>query len=289
MLIDGKLLAEKILVSLSKRVQTLEESLHIQPHLGVIIVGNDLATASYVKQKKRMGEQIGGVVSVYQYPETIPQKELEKSIDFLQESGELDGLIIQLPLPKNLDTESLTNRVEKEKDVDGFRNDSSFHEPIAIAAVKILEEIFSLEHEKKKIAAKEFLEWLKMQKIVVLGKGKTGGKPILALFEEMGLHPVIVDSKTANPGEITKEADILVCAVGNKGTIINEAMIKKDVILLGIGMHRGADGKLHGDYEIEDIKDKASYYTPIPGGVGPVNAAMLLSNVIDAAEKNRQL
>ena len=324
MLIDGKLLAAKILEDLRKRVENLSNGKNITPHLGVIVVGEDPATASYVRQKKKMGEQIGGTVSVYNYPDSIGQSELEHNIDFLQKEGDLDGLIIQLPLPKQLNEEELTNRVDKDKDVDGFREDSEFDEPIAIAVIRILEEIYDLEQEKpaeKRIGNTErevkgdergrapdnaqattganidgretigrplndFRTWLKAQKVVVMGKGKTGGKPILTIMKKYGVEPTIVDSKTQNVSEITQTADILVCAVGGQGTIVNESMIKKDAILIAIGMSLGADGKLHGDYEPEEIADKASYYTPVPGGVGPVNAAMLLVNVVDAAEKN---
>lgn len=324
MLIDGKLLAAKILEALKKRIEDLSYEKNKIPHLGVIVIGDDPATASYVRQKKKMGEQIGGIVSVYNYPSTIDETELEQNIDFLQKEGELDGLIIQLPLPKHLNEETLTNRVEKNMDVDGFREDSEFDEPIAIAVIRILEEIYDLEKEKpaeKRIRigqetrgdtagkdsgsadrqtegaltegkaeagprAKEFSAWLKAQKVVVMGKGKTGGKPIITIMRKYGVEPTIVDSKTQNPEKVTRSADILVCAVGGRGTIINESMIKKDAILIAIGMSLGSDGKLHGDYEPEEIADKASYYTPVPGGVGPVNAAMLLVNVVDAAEKS---
>ena len=320
MLIDGKLLAAKILEDLKKRVANLTEEKNKTPHLGVIVVGDDPATASYVRQKKRMGEQIGGTVSVYNYPAGIIQSELQQNIDFLQQEGELDGLIIQLPLPKQLNEETLTDRVDREKDVDGFREDSAFDEPIALAVIRILKEIYDLENAKnpkhrsgfKEVASSkyhvlsknydmhnskyiipdtskksdEFTNWLRAQKVVVMGKGKTGGKPIITIMKKYGIDPVIIDSKSSNPSEITQTADILVCAVGGKGTIINESMIKKDAILIAIGMSLGADGKLHGDYEPEEIADKAAYYTPVPGGVGPVNAAMLLVNVVSAAENS---
>jgi len=284
MLIDGKQLAEKILVELSRRVEKLKEEKKIVPHLAVIRVGDDPATTSYVNQKKRMGEKIGGTVSIYNFPFTIQQDKVLECIDFLQKEGNIHGLIVQLPLPSQLDEEILTQAVDKDKDVDGFRQDSSFNEPIAEAVIRILEEVFLVERQKKKTTAKEFISWLKPQKIAIMGKGKTGGKPIINIFKSLMLNPIIIDSKTPNREEITKTADILICAVG-KGKIITEGMIKKDAILICIGMSLGPDGKLRGDYDSEDIKDKASYYTPVPGGVGPVNAAMLLTNVVDAAER----
>lgn len=285
MLIDGKLLAQQILEDLGKQVAELHQTRHIQPHLGVIVVGDDAATASYVRQKKKMGEQIGGIVSVYNYPKSIKESELEENIKFLQENGELHGLIIQLPLPEQLNTEKLINMVDDDKDVDGFKETSKFNEPIAEGVIKILEYVFKEERAKKKTTITDFKQWLKSQKVVVIGKGKTGGKPIIHIMKKFDIEATIVDSKTQNPEEVTKSADILVCAVGNRGTIVTEHMIKKDAILIGIGMSLGEDGKLHGDYDPEEIKDKAAYYTPIPGGVGPVNAAMLLANVVKAAEQ----
>ena len=286
MLIDGRLLAQKILEDLAKKVYNLQETYNKQPHLAIIKVGDDPATASYVRQKEKMGKQIGGIVSTYNYPESISQEELMKSINFLQKEGEIDGLIVQLPLPAHLHEDELTQAVDANKDVDGFREDSDYVMPIAAAVIRILEDVFQEETAKKNTNLKEFEEWLKGQKIVVMGKGKTGGRPIIEILKKMGITPVIVDSKTQNRDEVTRSADILVCAVGGKGTIVNESMIKKDAILIGIGMHMGPDGKLHGDYETEDIKQKAAYYTPVPGGVGPVNAAMLFVNVVKAAKQD---
>ncbi|MGH7246233.1 MAG: bifunctional 5,10-methylenetetrahydrofolate dehydrogenase/5,10-methenyltetrahydrofolate cyclohydrolase, partial [Candidatus Levyibacteriota bacterium] len=284
MLIDGKQLAEKIIEDLTKKVRDLEQSSGIIPHLAIILVGDDPASIAYVGQKEKMGKQIGAVVSTYKYPLTISEKELLEHVEFLQNKTDIHGLIVQLPLPKHLDEQIVTNAVNREKDVDGFREDSLYPEPIAAAAIKILEEAHNLELEKGKTKT-IFTEWLKEKNVVVMGKGKTGGKPIIDILKEYGVEPTVVDSKTKNASIITASADILVCAVG-KGTFVHPGMIKKDAILLGIGMHRGNDGKLHGDYDGEEIKDKAAYYTPVPGGVGPVNAAELLVNVVDAAEKH---
>jgi methylenetetrahydrofolate dehydrogenase (NADP+) / methenyltetrahydrofolate cyclohydrolase len=286
MLIDGKQLAEQILENLQERVAKLQEEKHVTPHVAIIRVGDDPATTSYVKQKERMGKQIGAVVSTYNYTTSISEKEILESIHFLQTQGDIHGLIVQLPLPHHLNTETLTNAVELDKDVDGFLENSEFNEPIAEAVIRILGEIHILDQGKKEFSQemKVFKTWLQQQHIVIMGKGKTGGKPVIEILKKLHVPFTVVDSKTPNREEITREADILVCAVG-KGKIITEGMIKEDAILIGIGMHRESDGKLHGDYDAEDIKDKAAYYTPIPGGVGPVNAAMLLVNVVDAAEK----
>lgn len=280
MLIDGKKLAEKLLSNLKKEVEAFIQKTNIIPHLGVIVVGDDAATASYVRQKKRMGEQSGIIVSVYNYPLDITQEELLEHIIFLQTKTELHGLILQLPLPKHLNEKLLTEAIDSKVDVDGFKTDSKFTSPIALAVESILKEIFDLEKNKKN----NLTDWLKSQTIVVMGKGKTGGEPIISMLRAKSIEYKVIDSKTENPQSIIKKADILICAVGNKGTIINEHMIKKDAILIGIGMHKTTEGNLVGDYNPIEIKDIAKYYTPIPGGVGPVNAAMLLVNVLKSAE-----
>lgn len=289
MRIDGKLLAEQILSDLTKRVIQLE-SHNIIPHLAIIKIGQDPATTAYVNQKDRMGKRIGAEVSIYNCPVSISEQELLHNIEFLQQKGTIHGLIIQLPLPAHINEERVTQAVDASLDVDGFRKDSDFMMPIAAAVLKILEEIHSLHRAKKNSTdeLKEFKQWLRHQSIVILGKGKTGGKPIIDTLSSLKIPVIVIDSTTKNIHEIVKTGDIVIAAVGKKGTIINESDLKKDAILIGIGMHQGADGKLHGDYDNDEIKDIASYYTPVPGGVGPVNAAMLLVNVVKSAEKQIQ-
>src|SRR5436190_996677 len=147
MLIDGKQLAQEILTDLQQRVAKLQEEQSIIPHLAIIRVGDDPATTSYINQKERMGKKIGGVVSTYNYPTNVSEKELLEAINFLQTKGQVHGLIVQLPLPKHLNETTLTMAVNPEKDVDGFREDAEFNEPIAEAVIRILEEIFKIEQE----------------------------------------------------------------------------------------------------------------------------------------------
>jgi len=129
----------------------------------------------------------------------------------------------------------------------------------------------------------KFISWLHNQKIVVIGKGATGGAPILKYLRKLNTHPTLIDSKTPNPTTLTQKADIIISAVG-KPNIINSSPIKKGVILIGVGIYRGEDGKLHGDYDESDIEKIASYYTPTPGGVGPINVAMLMKNLLNAVK-----
>lgn len=136
------------------------------------------------------------------------------------------------------------------------------------------------------LSALSFINWMEAQNIVVVGKGRTGGAPTIDMLKSMGLKPGIVDSRTLNPRELTTKADILISCVG-RPNIVTRGMIKQGVILIGVGMSKGTDGKLHGDYNEEEIKDIAGFYTPVPGGVGPVNVTCLIENLILAAEKQK--
>lgn len=199
--------------------------------------------------------------------------ELKKLVDKLNSDQQVHGIIIQRPLPIQIDEIAARQIVIPSKDVDGFLPNSKFNEPIAEAVLEILKTVF----EQK--PADEFISWLKAKKIVVVGKGRTGGGPVINLFRKLEVKPLIIDSKTPNPAEIVKSADILISTVGRHG-IIRTNEVKKGAILIGIGMHKGEDGRLHSDYNQEEIASVASYYTPVPGGVGPVNVAMLLKNLI---------
>lgn len=280
MLIDGRTIANDILEDLTKRVHELEESYNIQPHLAVIRVGDDPATTSYIEQKDKTAKKIGAVVSVYNFPSNVNADDLKTAIDFLQSKTDIHGTILQLPLSPHLDSEKLLLEIHPDKDVDGFRPQSPFVVPIAQAVIKALEIPYSKTVAETK---QTFDEWLQSQKIVVMGKGKTGGQPVIALLRKRGTHVTIIDSQTQNPETITKQADILICAVG-KEEVITREMLKKDVVLLGIGMHINKDGSFAGDYDEKEIKDTASWYTPIPGGMGPINVACLMENLVQAAE-----
>ncbi len=279
MILDGRTVANHILAGLITRADTLAEK-GIIPHLAVVKVGNDPATTSYVAQKEKKGKEIGALVSVYNHPEDISQEKIQETIDFLQKDESIHGIILQLPISKHLHAEQLINSIPAGKDVDGFVKNSPFTVPIAAAIFKLLEIPCSKETF---VTGESYNEWLKSKNIVVMGKGATGGLPIINELRKRGVKPIIVDSSTPNPSAITKAADIIITAVG-RPNILTKDMITKDIILLNVGMIKGDDEKFYGDYNEEDIKDIASWYTPTPGGVGPVNVACLLENVVLAAE-----
>lgn len=294
MIIDGRTIANHILADLLIRVDELQETYALQPHLAVIRVGDDPAITSYINQKQKKAKEIGALVSVYSFPESVTQAELKKSIDFLQQNGEIHGLILQLPVPKSINYEELILDIHPDKDVDGFRPNSPFTIPVAAAVIKVLEIAYAKELEKRVTEEKEtvvanstFLSWLASKKIVVMGKGKTGGQPVADFMKHYGAEVIIIDSQTTHVADITQKADIIITAVG-KPHILTADMIQQDAILVGIGMSMDENGKFVGDYNEDDIKDKASCYTPIPGGVGPVNVACLLENLVIAAENSVQ-
>lgn len=279
MIIDGKAIASNLFEDLKKRVGKLNKK-GIEPHLVVILVGDDPASASYVRQKEIKTEEIGAKYTRYHLPENTPKQKLLSLIKKLNKDKTVHGIIVQLPLPKHLDV-AIGLKVKPEKDIDAFNPLSPYPMPLAKAVLKILENVAS---QGDTLRGRNFIEWLEAQKIVVIGKGKTGGYPTIEMFKKLGLSVSIIDSRTPNPRELTSIADIIVSAVG-RPDIVKPDMIKNGVILVGVGMYKGTDGKLHGDYNPEEIKDITAFYTPVPGGVGPVNVACLIENLIISAER----
>ncbi len=276
MKIDGREIAQNILSNLKRRVETLKKK-GITPHLVIILVGHDPASEAYVKQKAQKGEAIGIKVTVKNYQLSTTNYQLLEAIKQFNNDSNVHGIIVQQPLPPQIDVSAIINAVDPQKDVDGFHPQTKFPMPLAVAVLKILEEVsFS--------NTSTFIKWLGGKKIVIIGKGETGGGPIIKRLKELGIKTIVIDSKTPNPHELTKTADIIISSVG-KPNIVKESAIKNGVILISVGLHKGEDGKLHGDYEEEEIADIAGFYTPTPGGVGPVNVACLLENLVTATEK----
>lgn len=279
MRINGRAIAEKIYEDLKPRIGRLKDR-GISPTLAVILVGDDPASKTYVAQKEKWGEKIGVHVAVDVYKPDVTTGELVENIHSLNMQKNIDGIIIQRPLPPHIDGELLTNETSPTKDVDGFHSDSPFDPPVALAVEKLLKFVYD---KKKHPEGVTFSDWIHTQRIAILGKGETAGRPIQKLLTKRNLFPIVINSKTTNPQQIMRNADIIISAVGKPEMVTKEA-IKNGAIVIGVGMHQGEDGKLHGDYNATDIARIASAYTPVPGGVGPVNVAMLLSNVVDANE-----
>lgn len=268
MKIDGRAIADTILTGLATDVASLSKK-GVIPTLAVILVGDDPASLSFIRQKRIAAEKIGAKLMLDQLPSSASSKSLTSLIEKYNQDPNVHGIIIQRPLPKEsrIDRGMLLT-VAPAKDIDGFVPNSPFNAPVAEAVATILEEI----HQTSK-------------HIVIIGRGETAGAPIAKLLIKQGVSPVIVHSQTPDPVQRTKTADIIISCVG-KPRVITAQSIKPGAVVIGVGMHREDDGKLHGDYEEHDIADIASYFTPTPGGVGPVNVACLMKNLIVAAKKS---
>lgn len=271
--ISGTALANSILSELKERVSTLKKR-GVVPGLAVIQVGDRPESNSYIRKKQRAGGSIGITVRLVKYEKTPYYQTIAEQINQLNNDPAIHGIIMQQPLPPLLTTQTFNTIVNKAKDVDGFREKSPYKPPIVNAVLHILRE--TLAHD-------QLTRLLKSKKIVILGRGATAGRPIAQEFLLRKIPHIIVGSGTENKEEFMKEADIIISCVGKRGVVKPECL-KEGVLLIGVGITRGNDGRLHGDYDVEKIKDIASYYTPTPGGVGPLTVMFLLKNVIKAAE-----
>lgn len=281
--IDGNEIANDLLDELKKRVEKLQEA-KITPHLAIILVGNDPGSVAYVSQKKIKAELIGIKTTIKNFPSETSMSELLSKIQEFNDDKSVHGIIVQQPLPIQINLKEIISAINPEKDIEGFHSDSHFQMPIAMAVLKILEKVYT---SASNIQLR-FVEWLKSKNIVVIGKGETGGKPIIQMLEKMKVSLATIDSQTKNPENLTTKADIIISAVG-KGNTLKPEMIKAGVALIGIGIARGESAKLMGDYDQNEVKNIASFYTATPGGIGPINVAMLLKNTVAAAEKQENI
>ena len=286
--IKGRDIALKLYEGLKRRVGELQRK-GVTPQLAVILIGNNPSSESYVAQKKKWADYIGAKVTLYRYAEDVAYEQVKKKLEELNVDTAVHAILIQRPTPKQIHLSELELVTDPQKDIDGFHPDSPYILPLPLAVEEILKFCFyTLKQNQDNNARNDFLDWLKSKNIVILGKGETAGKPIIDYFNALQIPFTLIDSKTSQPKELTQRADIAISAVGRKNVISTDA-IKKGVILIGVGLFKGEDGRLHGDYEEEAVKDVAAYYTPTPGGVGPVNVAMLLENLVTAAERQAKI
>lgn len=274
MKIDGKAISAEILQELKEEVSKLKEK-GIIPTMAIILMGNNQASAIYVRQKGIKATEIGAEVKVYPVKGTTTNEKLEELIKKLDADPSIHGIILQRPTPEKIKVDELTELVSSIKEVDGFGSSSEYPVPVAESVILILR----YAHSKQN--GQDFLKWLKSKNIVVIGKGQTAGRPIIHHLKKIGASPWVIDSHTQNKEKLIKEADIVISAVGK--TVLRSTDIKKGSILIGVGLYSDKEGKLRGDYDDLDVAGKASFYTPTPGGVGPVNVACLLKNLVEAA------
>ena len=273
-IIDGKKISLQIKDELKERVQALKEKGR-EVTLAVIQVGEDPASSVYVRNKKKGCEYIGIGSLSYELPEDIPMQELLALIGELNEREDVNGILVQLPLPSHMDEDAVIRAISPQKDVDGFH-------PQSVGALCIGQPGFVsctpagiiqlLKRSGIEIAGKE---------CVVLGRSNIVGKPMgILLLRENGTV-TIAHSKTENLKEVTSRADILIAAVG-KPKMVTREYVKEGAVVIDVGINRDGDNKLCGDVDFEDVEPVCSAITPVPGGVGPMTIAMLLSNTVQA-------
>jgi len=275
MKIDGKFIAEEIKNKLKKQISLLR-SRNILPQLVVILIGDDPASQIYVRRKKKIGEEIGVQVSVYNFHENMAKTELITLVNNLNKDNTVHGIIIQRPAPLDITKEELDLMITFEKDVDGFHPRSFFDPPIAKAIEKILEWVMG--NTRHQSHALDLFNWLNEKKILIIGRGETAGLPLDRYFHKLKIPHVVAHSQTKNIKELCLSSDIIISCVG-RPHIVRQDMVTKKTILIGVGLHPENE-KLTTDYDQEEIASKAGYYTPVPGGVGPVNVACLFDNLI---------
>lgn len=273
-LIDGKLLAACLRGRLKEKIAAADK----KPGLAVVIVGTDPASAIYVRNKVKACEEVGVRSYVYALEETATQEELEALLETLAVREEVDGILLQLPLPKGFDAEVAMSKIPADKDVDGFSEEN-----LGRLVLNKAEIAACTPSGIMKMLAHEGID-PKGKHAVVLGRSDTVGKPMALLLLNADATVTVCHSKTKNLADICRTADILVCAIG-KAKFVTADMVKEGAVVIDVGMNRDENGKLCGDVDFENVKEKASFITPVPGGVGPMTIATLLDNTCLAAWK----
>jgi len=275
-ILDGKKLSQKIKAEVKKEVEELKKE-GIVPGLAVILVGNDPASQTYVNMKHKACNEVGIKSIVYRLDENIGEEELLKKIDEINENSSIHGLLVQLPLPKHIDTTKILERVSPKKDVDGFHpyNMGRLVEGLDTFAPCTPLGVMEL--------FKEYNIDLYGKDVCVVGASNIVGKPMWALLVNEMATVDICHIATKDLAAHTKRADIVIVGVG-KPNLITADMVKEGVIVVDIGINKLENGKLVGDVDFENVSKKASFITPVPGGVGPMTIAMLLKNTIKAAK-----
>lgn len=278
-LIDGKAIASAIRAEIKERAFLYECRKGKKAGLAVILVGNNGASEVYVRNKIKACEDAGIRSFSYKLPETVSEKEIVGLIGDLVNDDAVQGILVQLPLPNGLNEERILAAIPPEKDVDGFSAENigrlALHKKGGAVACTPLGIMELLHRTGVQPAGK---------RAVVIGRSNIVGRPMALLLLNADATVTVCHSKTKNLKEICLQADILIAAIG-KANFVTADMVKEGAVVIDVGMNRDAEGKLCGDVDFGQVKDKASLITPVPGGVGPMTIAMLLRNTMDAAEK----
>ena len=276
-LIDGNALAKKVREQVAGRTQDLKAK-GVQPHLAILLVGEDPASQVYVKHKVADSEQTGLKATLERHPATLSEADLLARIRALNDDPSVHGILVQLPLPRHMDSHRVIETISPAKDVDGFHVASAgalmvgqpgFWPCTPYGCLKMLD---SIGYD------------LKGKHAVVIGRSNIVGKPMAMMLLGRDATVTICHSRTKDLAALTRQADVVVAAVG-KRNVLTRDMVKPGAVVIDVGMNRNDAGKLCGDVDFEGVKDVAGWITPVPGGVGPMTRAMLLVNTLEAAER----
>lgn len=280
MLLDGKETAKQVKIELKEKIKVLKEKYNKVPTIAIVLVGNNPASEIYVRNKIKAASFVGMNHQLINLDESITMEELLNEVERLNMDDDVSGIIVQLPLPKHLDEQIVINHISNEKDADGFGllNKGKLFSglpclrPATPLGIMYLLDKYNINLEGKRA--------------VVVGRSNIVGKPMALMLLEKNATVTIAHSRTKNLKELTKEADVLVVAIG-KAKFVTEDMVKDGAVIVDVGINR-VDGVLYGDVDFENVEKKASYITPVPGGVGPLTIAMLLLNTVTAfIEQNK--
>ncbi|MCQ2316001.1 MAG: bifunctional 5,10-methylenetetrahydrofolate dehydrogenase/5,10-methenyltetrahydrofolate cyclohydrolase [Bacteroidales bacterium] len=285
-IIDGKVIADAMKKEIAAEVADMIDKGQTPPHLAAVIVGDDGASKTYVASKEKACHSVGFTSSVYRLPETTTEKEVLDLVDFLNKDDEIDGYIIQLPLPGHIDEKKVVHSISHKKDVDGFT-------PINIGLMQLGEECFL------PATPSGIVELMKRsgietagKHVVVLGRSNIVGTPISVMLSRKGADATVTmcHSRTQNLKELTRQADILIVAIG-KPLFLKADMVKPGAVVIDVGIHRIPDEteekgyRIEGDVDFDEVCKVASKITPVPGGVGPMTIVSLLYNTLQARKR----
>lgn len=280
-IIDGKVVSAAVKERVAKEVKELDQK-GVSVCLAVILVGNDPASQIYVANKKKACEQLGIISKEFVLPEATTQQELLSLVNDLNNDSTVNGILCQLPLPKGLDEKAVIAAIDPQKDVDAFH-------PVNVGKIMIGDYDFL---PCTPAGVMEMLAYYNIdvggKECVVIGRSNIVGKPMGMLLLHKNGTVTICHSRTQNLSEVTRRADILVAAVG-KANFVTADMVKDGAVVIDVGMNRDSNNKLCGDVDFDAVKTKASYITPVPGGVGPMTIAVLMQNTLTAAKRQNNL
>ena len=277
-IIDGKELAQEIRNDLKIKCSELKEK-GIKPKLAVILVGDDKASQIYIRNKSKACQEVGIDFEEYLLKKDTTQKKLLDLIETLNNNPNIHGILLQSPLPGHLDINEANMNNKKKKDVDGFN-------PVNVGKLCLNQDTFvsCTPYGIMKMFEKYNID-LTGKNVTIIGRSNIVGKPLVQCCINKNATVTVCHSKTKNLEEHTKNADVVIVAIG-KPKFLKENMIKKDAVIIDVGINRDENGKVVGDVDFENVSKKASYITPVPGGVGPMTIAMLMNNVIKASSNN---